>query len=254
MTLAATDEFWNSPIPADLDDDDAPTTDSAWGPSAAPADIELELEPRDSPTSSSVNVMPIPVAHHQLLCEDTASIEDLKGYDHTRDVFRYEDSDSYDVSKPEGDSGGSSSSWLLGFACLADEAKTMPERGDGDGLIEVPSRMSLDSDECSSGESDDDDSSIPGDSVRSAPESTPRSKGVSFSSSVRVQPIPHSSTLSLVQRRKMFSTSFEVRQNKTRNKREYRYEGYNWRNVTEEWEMGVDMVTGELVHPAHDVL
>ena len=80
----------------------------------------------------------------------------------------------------------------------------------------------------------------------------PSSKGVSFAQSVRVRPIPHSSSLSPCQRRRMYSTSMEVRQNKIRNKREYRYDGCDWRNATEEWEMGVDMVSGELVHPAHE--
>lgn len=55
-----------------------------------------------------------------------------------------------------------------------------------------------------------------------------------------------------MQRRKMYSSSLEVRKNKIRNKKEYRYDGYDWRNVTEEWEMNVDMVTGELVHPVHN--
>lgn len=39
--------------------------------------------------------------------------------------------------------------------------------------------------------------------------------------------------------------------NKIRNKREYRFEKCHWKNATEEWEMSVDLITGELVHPAH---
>ena len=77
---------------------------------------------------------------------------------------------------------------------------------------------------------------------------TPR---VSFSTAVVVRPIPHSSTLSPSQRRKMFTTKAELRQNKIRNKKEYCYDRCDWRNATEEREMGVDMVTGESVHPAH---
>jgi hypothetical protein len=51
----------------------------------------------------------------------------------------------------------------------------------------------------------------------------------------------------------MYSSSLDVRQNKIRNKKEYRYDGYDWRNCTEEWEMSVCMVTGELVHPVHSI-
>merc|ERR1719253_2515253 len=115
------------------------------------------------------------------------------------------------------------------------------------GLRRVSSNGSLDSSDDSS--SSDDDSAA---SVTATPNKPKRSRGVNFAESVKVQAIPHSSTLSPFQRRKMYSTCWEVRQNKIRNKKEYRYDGYDWRNSTEEWEMGVDMVTGELIHPAHD--
>jgi hypothetical protein len=77
-------------------------------------------------------------------------------------------------------------------------------------------------------------------------------RGVTFAPSVRIRPIPHHEQLTDVQRRRMYSSSLEVRKNKVRGKKEYRYDGCDWRNATEEWEMGVDMVTGELVHPAHE--
>ena len=80
-----------------------------------------------------------------------------------------------------------------------------------------------------------------------------RSNVVSFVECVTVHHIPHSSSLTPSQRRRMYSTSNEVRINKSRNKREYRYDGHDWRNVTEEWAMGVDMITGELIHPVHEV-
>ena len=83
--------------------------------------------------------------------------------------------------------------------------------------------------------------------------SSRRSNVVSFVECVTVHHIPHSSSLSSSQRRRMYSTSDEVRINKSRNKREYRYDGYDWRNVTEEWAMGVDVITGELIHPVHEV-
>ena len=79
----------------------------------------------------------------------------------------------------------------------------------------------------------------------------PQKRRISFSPTVTVRSIPHSSTLSPSQRRKMFTTKGELRQNKIRNKKEYWYDRCDWRNVTEEWEMGVDVVTGEVIHPAH---
>ena len=103
-----------------------------------------------------------------------------------------------------------------------------------------------------SDDSSSDADSETGDDLSLSSSSAVKPKGVSFAESVRVRPIPHSSILSLSQRRRMYSSSLEVRQNKSRNKREYRYDGCDWRNATEEWEMSVDMVTGELVHPAHE--
>lgn len=130
------------------------------------------------------------------------------------------------------------------------------------GLVRVPSGSSLDDDEedSSSSSSSSSDSSLcaspTSSSQRSSSSSTTssvtRPKGVSFSPAVKVQPIPHSSLLSHSQRLRMYTTSDEVRKNKIRNKMEYRHDGYDWRNVSEEWEMGVDMVTGELIHPVHE--
>jgi hypothetical protein len=128
------------------------------------------------------------------------------------------------------------------------------------GLVRVPSGSSLDED-CSSSTSSNSSSNSSDDSSCSASPSTSsttasqksRPKGVSFSLTVQVQPIPHSSLLSHSQRLRMYTSSDEVRKNKIRNKMEYRHDGYDWRNVSEEWEMGVDMVTGELVHPVHEM-
>lgn len=128
------------------------------------------------------------------------------------------------------------------------------------GLVRVPSGSSLDDDEedCSSSSSSDSSlcasptSSSQRSSSGSTTSSVTRPKGVSFSPAVKVQPIPHSSLLSHSQRLRMYTTSDEVRKNKIRNKMEYRHDGYDWRNVSEEWEMGVDMVTGELIHPVHE--
>jgi len=147
----------------------------------------------------------------------------------------------------------------LGFAGLSGGGSS--STNDEDKAEETPPDLIRDSfvdsgsdtDSSTDMDSDDDDDS----SLSSTPPSTakPRQKrrvGVSFSEAVVVQPIPHSSTLSPLQRCKMYTSSLEVRRNKIRNKKEFRYDGYDWRNSTEEWEMGVDMVTGELIHPAHE--
>lgn len=237
MSLAATDEFWNG---VSQEDDAAASSDS---------DSSMELS--------------LPPAHHQLLAtEHQPSFENLKGYDHNQGVVSYDNLDGYETADSESEAsfcrqklsavkqqGGGS--WLLGFARLAETATSnavspdQPADMNPPGLRRVSSSGSLDSSDESSS---DDDSAA---SVTAAPTKPKRSRGVNFAESVKVQAIPHSSTLSPFQRSKMYSTCWEVRQNKIRNKKEYRYDGYDWRNSTEEWEMGVDMVTGELIHPAH---
>ena len=221
--MQATEAFWHAPVDASS----------------------------DGGCSSASDSLSIPPAHHQLLSEDRTSFEDLKGYDHaardaTTDGYASDDVDmsfaTRKLSAVKREGGGS---WLLGFARLANETSLDGEEEEAPGLVRDDA--SLSDSEDSSSDSDDDSS------VASSP-SKPMKKrrSVGFASSVTVQPIPHSCTLTPLQRRKMFSSSLEVRQNKIRNKREYRYDGYDWRNATEEWEMAVDMVTGELVHPAHE--
>jgi hypothetical protein len=112
---------------------------------------------------------------------------------------------------------------------------------------------SLDSNSNSSNSSDNSEDNCSISSTSSTKYSSKSSNGVSFVESVTVHYIPHSSSLSPTQRRRMYSSSNEVRINKSRNKREYRYDGNDWRNVTEEWAMSVDMITGELIHPVHEV-
>mmetsp|Transcript_22350 Transcript_22350/g.48094 ORF Transcript_22350/g.48094 Transcript_22350/m.48094 type:complete len:246 (+) Transcript_22350:262-999(+) len=222
MTLSATDEFWLSPLSAVVrNDDDA-------------SDVSDDRD--DSPT------LIIPPAHNQLLSTDPTSTEGLNGHDHTQDDMSCDDDDvdrhatsfygRQKLTEMKQHGGGS---WLLGFARL-NNAAPPPD------LVRVPSGASLDSDE----------DSLSDDSVVSSAATKKRPRGgVCFNETVTVQPIPHSCTLTSMQRRRMYSTSVEVRQNKIRNKKEYRHDGYDWRNATEEWEMSVDVITGELVHPVH---
>lgn len=174
--------------------------------------------------------------HRQFLPEPTEhSIESLKGYDHTKEHADHSYTAKLSAVKQRG--GGS---WLLGFARLRSEdhddelaaavvSSSLPE------LVRSTSSSSLDS-------SSSDDVST-----------ASKKKGVTFNESVVSHSIPHSSVYTPAQRRRMYSSSLDVRQNKIRNKKEYRYDGYDWRNCTEEWEMSVCMVTGELVHPVHSI-
>lgn len=259
--LSATAEFFQPPMPA----------------SPARSTSSSSSEDDDDEHEEYHEVCSMPPAHHQLLSGDQTSFTGLGGYDHT--------ANSETASCWDNDGGGDGSidsaansycsrqklstvkqqgggSWLLGFAGLTSGGGS----GNDEPVDYAPPDLIRDSfvdseDESSSDEDSstdmDDDSDDDDDSSSSAPTTTtePRPKrrpGVSFSEAVAIQPVPHSSVLSPLQRRKMYSSSIEVRQNKIRNKREYRYDGYDWRNSTEEWEMGVDMVTGELVHPAHE--
>mmetsp|Transcript_8826 Transcript_8826/g.21438 ORF Transcript_8826/g.21438 Transcript_8826/m.21438 type:complete len:268 (+) Transcript_8826:150-953(+) len=81
--------------------------------------------------------------------------------------------------------------------------------------------------------------------------SSSSSRGVTFNEQVRVLPIPPISSYSVEQRRRMYANRFELRENKVRNKREYEFDGYDWRNATEEGSMAICPLSGELLHPAH---
>jgi hypothetical protein len=219
-----------------------------------PAHLQQEDDSNNNSTAPSLAFALKPACrrHRQFLPEhDECTHEPLKGYDHTvmdTSCGSSNDNDSYSspekVSAVKQRGGGS---WLLGFARLhhhsshhsseveAEVTSTVP------GLVRSTSSSSLESsssDDCASTTSSSSSSSI-------------KKKGVSFNESVTSHHIPHSSTYTPAQRRRMYSSSLDVRQNKIRNKKEYRYDGYDWRNCTEEWEMSVCMVTGELVHPVH---
>ena len=79
----------------------------------------------------------------------------------------------------------------------------------------------------------------------------PPPKGVSFNEQVRVLPIPPITAYTDEQRYRMYANRFELRENKLRNKREYEFDGYDWRNATEEHSMAICPMSGELLHPSH---
>lgn len=182
--------------------------------------------------------------HPQFLDQDESFQVSLKGYDHTKEIINTRTHSTRDVySNPSNEKvsavkqrGGGS--WLLGFVRRdqdEDEESSIPA------LVRSVSSSSLESSFV------DDDSSL----ASSNTSTSSKKKGVCFHESVTNYFIPHSSALTPAQRRRMYTSSMEVGANKIRNKKEYRYDGYDWRSCTEEWEMSVCMVTGELVHPVH---
>mmetsp|Transcript_23794 Transcript_23794/g.49795 ORF Transcript_23794/g.49795 Transcript_23794/m.49795 type:complete len:294 (+) Transcript_23794:192-1073(+) len=270
MTLSATDEFWHSPV-LELEDSNSITSNDSNSTTSSNDDAAMTPASPSNDQEDFFEVISLPPAHHQLLFDHQKFYEPLKGYDHAQDIVNDDDVDDSPYGSGDDDDHDNNSSndhhrqklsavkqqgggsWLLGFARLNDAQREESDDRIAPGMVRIPSGASLESDECSTSESESDDDSLPSDD--DAPTTTKkrqRGGGVSFSSTVAVQPIPHSYTLTPMQRRKMYTTCVEVRQNKIRNKKEYRYDNYNWRNATEEWEMGVDMVTGELIHPVHD--
>ncbi|KAL7527876.1 hypothetical protein ACHAXR_002178 [Thalassiosira sp. AJA248-18] len=103
---------------------------------------------------------------------------------------------------------------------------------------------SSDGDETMSSDDETDASSAAGDDSLAG-------KGVSFNEQVRVLPIPPISAYTHEQRFRMYANRFELRENKMRNKKEYEFDGYDWRNATEENYMAICPMSGELLHPAH---
>lgn len=270
--LSANDAFWLSPLmdmsvndTTDDNDDCATAADAANDSDSSTTTNSCSSLNDDMGSSSSSS---LPPAHYQLLStEQVPTYSELKGYDHSiqESVVCYSSDCEEEEQCYRGGSISSvkqqgSGSWLLGTfarlnhtqqAIVDDIDKSIndehQERQDAipPGLVRVASGSSLESDDTESLNS----------SISSSTTSTKkRRSGVSFSTSVKIQPIPHSSSLSPSQRRNMYSSSYEVRLNKVRNKKEYKYDGYDWRSVTEEWEMGVDMISGELVHPVHEQL
>ena len=77
------------------------------------------------------------------------------------------------------------------------------------------------------------------------------SRGVTFNETVRVMPIPPLTAYTPEQRFRMYANRFELRENKLRNKKEYQFDGYDWRNATEECHMAICPKSGEILHPAH---
>ena len=113
----------------------------------------------------------------------------------------------------------------------------------------LPAIVPSSSGSLSSLETDDTMSSSSGGSDDDAAKTV--TKGVTFNETVRVMPIPPLAAYTAEQRFKMYANRFELRENKARNKKEFQFDGYNWRNATEECHMTICPLTGEILHPAH---
>jgi len=210
-----------------------------------PADREATSD--ECTNDSADNSISMPPAHRQLLSDDLVTFATLKGYDHTL-ALPYNNNNNNNNNNNHNNVGycrrttvpsvkqRGGGSWLLSFARPNDG--TIPGEDDLPELVHDDSSLT-----------DDEPALVTGSAA-----DPPGKRGVSFAADVRVQPVPHSSTLEPRQRWNMYSTSIEVRRNKQRNKMEYRYDGCDWRNATEECEMGGDVETSELVHPVHDLL
>jgi hypothetical protein len=240
----------------------------------------------DSSSSSSSSLSDLhsclPAAHHQFLplqniveyenlkCPDAINDNDNDDNDYFDDSYappsssccrndrqyqqRWNGSASTTTEKVSAVKKRGGGSWLLGFARIPQVASgtattTDMEDESTPGLVslEEESDDTLSTSQHSTASTSSSNSSAS--SGSSASSSSKR--GVSFNTAVAIRPVPHASLYTHLQRKKMYATSHEVRQNKIRNKKEYRYDAYDWRNATEEWEMSVCMVTGELVHPVH---
>ncbi|GKZ01474.1 hypothetical protein MPSEU_001098000 [Mayamaea pseudoterrestris] len=76
-------------------------------------------------------------------------------------------------------------------------------------------------------------------------------KRIVFSETVKVIPIPMRTEYSTRVKSRLWTNGYDLYENSRRNTIEFAYEGWNWRNVTEDENMHVCVATGELIHPCH---
>jgi len=74
---------------------------------------------------------------------------------------------------------------------------------------------------------------------------------ITFDNNVAVVPIPKRDEYSGRVATRIWSSAIEINENAARNSVEFAAEGWNWRTVTEDDNMYICSVTGELIHPVH---
>jgi hypothetical protein len=150
---------------------------------------------------------------------------------------------SIDVDDSEDDDGNNDECCPPGMVRTTSGSLSSEETADDDDeTMSNASTNSSDSDAASKAEEDEE---------HQPPVLPPPQRGVTFNEQVRVLPIPPIEHYTPEQRYKMYANRVELRQNKLRNKREYEFDNYDWRNATEEHSMAICPVSGELLHPAH---
>ena len=75
--------------------------------------------------------------------------------------------------------------------------------------------------------------------------------GVSFNPRVKVVPIPGRNSYSSRVREVLWNSADSLMTHVERNIVEYTYDGWYWRNCSEEEDMFVCSISGETIHPAH---
>eukprot|EP00980_Cylindrotheca_fusiformis_P001592 scaffold363_cov56-Cylindrotheca_fusiformis.AAC.11 len=83
------------------------------------------------------------------------------------------------------------------------------------------------------------------------PPSFNKKKSVTFKEVVTIRTIPHFARYPQELKRDLWNSSDEIRRMVQRNTIEFRAEGWDWRKVILEDQMRYNIVTGDLVHPAH---
>lgn len=93
------------------------------------------------------------------------------------------------------------------------------------------------------------DASASLDSSTSSSSSSRRS--IQFDNMVSVVRIPSHTSYSIDDKKHMWSTDYETRENARRNRREFAAEQYDWKQCVEEDEMYYDRISCEYIHPIH---
>ena len=76
-------------------------------------------------------------------------------------------------------------------------------------------------------------------------------RSIQFDSVVSVVRIPSHTTYSSRDKKHLWATNYETRENAKRNRREFAAEHYDWKQCVEEDDMYFDSCSSEYIHPVH---